>query len=164
MSKLAEKIPDHLWHMQTALKEAQKAYKNDEVPIGAVLVGPNGDVLSAQYNQKEHHHNPTGHAEILCIQEAAAKLGNWRLSDCTLYVTLEPCPMCLSAIQQARLKSLVFGAYDGKGGSISLGYNLHNDQRLNHQFEVLGGIAHFECSQILSQFFREKRKFYQKTT
>ncbi len=164
MSKLAKKIPDHLWHMQTALKEAQKAYKNDEVPIGAVLVGPNGDVLSVQHNQKEHRHNPIGHAEILCIQEASQKLGNWRLSDCTLYVTLEPCPMCLSAIQQSRLKTLVFGAYDGKGGSISLGYNLHNDKRLNHQFEVLGGMAHFECSQILSQFFREKRKFYQKTT
>lgn len=164
MSKHAKKIPDHLWHMQTALKEAQKAYKNDEVPIGAVLVGPNGDVLSVQHNQKEHHHNPIGHAEILCIQEASQKLGNWRLSDCTLYVTLEPCPMCLSAIQQSRLKTLVFGAYDGKGGSISLGYNLHNDKRLNHQFEVIGGMAHFESSQILSQFFREKRKFYQKTT
>lgn len=163
MSDIVEKIKDHEWHMQSALIEARKAYKIDEVPIGAVVVGPNGEVLSSCHNIKESNNNPIGHAEILCIQEACQKLGNWRLSECTLYVTLEPCPMCLSAIQQSRFKAVVFGAYDSKGGALSLGYNLHSDKRLNHQFAIMGGVLHYDCSQILSQFFKEKRKYYQKS-
>ncbi len=155
------KLFDHLWHMQTALKEAEKAYKMNEVPIGAVLVDPSGNVLSTKHNIKEINHNPLGHAELLCIREGTEKLENWRLENCTLYVTLEPCPMCLSALQQTRIKSLYFGAYDLKGGAISLGHNLHNDKRLNHQFGIYGGLMHFECSQLLSSFFKEKRKFYQ---
>lgn len=158
-----KKIQDHEWHMQSALREARKAYKVDEVPIGAVIVDSLGNVLSSHHNIKESTSNPIGHAEILCIQEACQKMNNWRLQDCTLYVTLEPCPMCLSALQQTRIKSVVFGAYDGKGGSLSLGYNLHNDKRLNHQFEVVGGVSHYDCSQILSQFFKEKRNYYQKS-
>lgn len=158
-----KKIQDHEWHMQSAQQEARKAYKLDEVPIGAIIVDSSGTVLASQHNLKESTSNPIGHAEILCIQEACNKLNNWRLSDCTLYVTLEPCPMCLSAIQQARLKTVVFGAYDGKGGSLSLGYNLHNDKRLNHQFEIIGGVMHYECAQLLSRFFKEKRVYYQKS-
>ncbi len=158
-----ENIKEHIWNMQTALKLANKAYKMDEVPIGAIVVNPKGEILSSQHNHKESSHNPVGHAEILAIQDAAQKIGNWRLEECTLYVTLEPCPMCMSAIQQSRMKQVVFGAYDSKGGALSLGFNLNNNQRLNHNFSVVGGVMHYECSQILSQFFKEKRKFYSKS-
>jgi len=153
-------ISDHLWFMNIALEEAELAYKNQEVPVGAVLVSPEGDILSKQFNLKETQFNPTGHAEILCLIDAAKKIQNWRLSDCTLYVTLEPCPMCLSAMVQSRLRQCIFGAYDSKGGALSLGYHLHQDKRLNHQFSILGGIRHFECSKVLSQFFKERRTGY----
>lgn len=154
-------ISDHLWFMNLALEQAELAYKAQEVPIGAVLVSPDGDVLSKQHNIKESNFNPTGHAEILALAEGGKKLQNWRLSDCVLYVTLEPCPMCLTALVQSRVKQCVFGAYDGKGGALSLGYHLHQDKRLNHQFSIMGGIKHFECSKLLSQFFRERRTGYQ---
>lgn len=153
-------IEDHLWFMGLALEQAEYAYKAGEVPVGAVLVSPNGDVLSKQYNIKEINFNPTGHAELLTLHEGAKKLQNWRLSDCTLYVTLEPCPMCLAAMVQARLKLCVFGAYDAKGGALSLGYHLHKDKRLNHRFSIMGGVRHFECSKLLSQFFKERRSSY----
>lgn len=158
---LKASLQDHLWFMNIALEEAELAYKNNEVPVGAVLVGPTGAVLSRQFNLKEHHFNPTGHAEVLCLIEAGKKLQNWRLTDCTLYVTLEPCPMCLSAMVQSRLNQCVFGAYDSKGGSLSLGYHLHQDKRMNHQFSMLGGVKHFECSKLLSQFFKDRRRNYQ---
>lgn len=153
-------LQDHLWFMNIALEEAELAYKANEVPVGAVLVSPTGVVISKQYNLKESHFNPTGHAEILCMIEGAKKIQNWRLSDCTLYVTLEPCPMCLSAMVQSRLRQCVFGAYDSKGGALSLGYHLHQDKRLNHQFSVIGGVKHFECSRVLSQFFKERRSTF----
>jgi tRNA(adenine34) deaminase len=153
-------VSDHIWYMSMALEQAELAYRAQEVPVGAVLVSPEGEVLSKQYNLKESHFNPTAHAEVLAVIEGAKKLHNWRLSDCTLYVTLEPCPMCLTALVQARVKQCVFGAYDAKGGAISLGYNLHQDKRLNHQFSIMGGIKHFECSKLLSQFFRERRNSY----
>lgn len=153
-------LQDHLWFMGIALEEAQHAFKGQEVPVGAVLVSPTGEVLSKQHNLKETTFNPAGHAEILTLVEGAKKLQNWRLSDCTLYVTLEPCPMCLSAMVQSRIKYCVFGAYDSKGGALSLGYHLHQDKRLNHQFSVIGGVRHFECSKLLSQFFKERRSSY----
>jgi tRNA(adenine34) deaminase len=151
---------DHLWFMDIALTEAEHAYKAQEVPVGAVLVSPNGDILSKQFNLKESQHNPTSHAEVLCLIEGAKKLQNWRVSDCTLYVTLEPCPMCLAAMVQARIKQCVFGAYDTKGGALSLGYHLHQDKRLNHRFSIMGGVRHYECSKLLSQFFKERRMSY----
>jgi tRNA(adenine34) deaminase len=157
---MAFTVSDHMWYMAMAIEQAEMAYRAQEVPVGAVLVSPVGDVLSKQYNLKEAQFNPTAHAEILAISEGAKKIQNWRLSDCTLYVTLEPCPMCLTALVQARIKQCVFGAYDSKGGAISLGYLLHQDKRLNHQFSVMGGIKHFECSKLLSQFFRERRTSY----
>lgn len=157
---MKNEIFDHIWFMGLALEQAELAYKASEVPVGAVLVSPEGDVLSKQFNIKEVNHNPTGHAELLALQEGAKKLQNWRLSDCTLYVTLEPCPMCLAAMVQARLKLCVFGAYDAKGGALSLGYHLYKDNRLNHRFGIIGGIRHFECSRLLSQFFRERRTSY----
>lgn len=149
-------------YMGLALDEAHEAFKEDEVPIGAVIISPYGEVLSFAHNTKEKELNPCHHAEILAIEQAAKKLKSWRLTDCELYVTLEPCPMCLSAIQQARLSSVYFGAYDAKGGALSLGYNLHNDDRLNHKFNVYGGYRHQECSKLLSRFFRQKRKSYKK--
>jgi tRNA(adenine34) deaminase len=153
---------DQLWLMDEALIEAEKAYRLDEVPIGAVIVDSRGMILSRSHNIKEKNHNPCGHAEILAITEAAKKLNNWRLLDCSLYVTLEPCPMCLSAMIQARIGTLYFGAYDPKGGSLSLNYNFYKDQKLNHAFPVIGGLRHFECSKLLSSFFREKRTNYNK--
>lgn len=151
---------DHQWHMQTALIQAEKAYSLDEVPVGAVLVDDTGKVIAEAYNLKEKNHDPCGHAEILCLRQASENLKSWRLENCTLYVTLEPCPMCLGAMVHARIKRLVFGAYDAKGGAISLGYRLFQDDRLNHRFEVIGGVEHYPCSQLLSQFFREKRQQY----
>lgn len=158
-----KKISDHLWLMDEALKEAHKAYREDEVPIGAVIANADGVIISHAHNQKEKVHNPCGHAEILAITEAAKKLGNWRLLDCSIYVTLEPCPMCLSALVQARIGHLYFGAYDTKGGALSLNYNFYKDQKLNHSFPVTGGLRHFECSRLLSTFFKEKRTGYSKS-
>lgn len=159
---MSKNITDHLWLMDEALKEAHKAYREDEVPIGAVVVDSEGTIISRAHNQKEKVHNPCGHAEILAITEAAKKLNNWRLLNCSLYVTLEPCPMCLSALVQARIGHLYFGAYDAKGGALSLNYNFYKDQKLNHSFPVLGGLRHFECSKLLSTFFKEKRTSYTK--
>lgn len=155
-------LTDHLWLMDEALIEADKAYRQDEVPIGAVVADSRGIILSKAHNIKERTHNPCGHAEVLAIMEAAKKIGNWRLLDCNLYVTLEPCPMCLSAMVQARIGTLYFGAYDPKGGALSLNYNFYKDQKLNHSFSVVGGLRHFECSKLLSTFFREKRASYNK--
>ena len=159
MSRLAS---DHLWLMDEALIEAEKAYREDEVPIGAVIVDSSGTIVSRTHNQKEKVFNPCGHAEILAITEAAKRKSNWRLTDCSIYVTLEPCPMCLSALVQARISHLYFGAYDAKGGALSLNYNFYKDQKLNHSFPVLGGLRHFECSRLLSTFFKEKRTNYNK--
>ncbi len=148
------------WHMETALLEAEAAYRIDEVPIGAVVVDQGGAIISRSHNIKESTHDPCGHAEILALQEAAKKVKNWRLKGCTLYVTLEPCAMCLSAALHARVDRIIFGAYDKKGGAISLGYELFKDQRINHNCQLYGGILHYKCSNILSNFFREKRKFH----
>lgn len=154
------KYEDQIWLMDEALIEAEKAYRLDEVPIGAVIVDAKGTIISRAHNVKEKNHNPCGHAEVLAIIEASSKLNNWRLLDCSLFVTLEPCPMCLAAMVQARIENLFFGAYDSKGGAISLNYNLHQDKRLNHRFNVVGGLSHYECSKKLSNFFREKRSSY----
>lgn len=155
-------LTDHLWLMDEALIEADKAYRQDEVPIGAVIADAQGAILAKAHNIKERTHNPCGHAEILAIMDAARKINNWRLLECNLYVTLEPCPMCLSAMIQARIGTLYFGAYDPKGGALSLNYNFYKDQKLNHSFSVVGGLRHFECSRLLSTFFREKRASYNK--
>lgn len=148
------------WHMESALLEAEKAYRVDEVPIGALVVDSSGSILAQAHNEKESVHDPCGHAEIIALRKAAENIKNWRLSGCSLIVTLEPCPMCLSAALHARVDRVVFGAYDSKGGSMSLGYNLYKDKRLNHEFSVIGGVMHYKCSNLLSSFFREKRKFH----
>lgn len=155
-------VSDQLWLMEEALKEAEIAYREAEVPIGAIIVDSKGTIIAKAHNEKETAHNPCGHAEILAIKKAAKQLNNWRLLETSLIVTLEPCPMCLAAMVQARISHLYFGAYDSKGGAISLNYNLHKDTRLNHQFQVTGGIRHFECSRLLSNFFKERRSNYSK--
>lgn len=151
-------IRDAEWIMSIALEEAEKAYKSGEVPVGAVVVGPNGEVISRAHNLKEELKDPTAHAEIIAIKEASKNLDRWRLLDCKIYVTLEPCPMCLSAISQSRFKQLIFGAYDKKGGALSLGFNFNRDKRLNHKFSVLSGVKHYECSNLMSNFFKQRRK------
>lgn len=146
--------------MGHALNNAIQAGNLGEVPIGAIITDKSGKILAEAHNTKEREFNACNHAEILAIKEASQFLHSWRLIDCNIYVTLEPCPMCMSAISQARIKNLYFGAYDTKGGAISLGKDLHNDPRLNHKVNVYGGFRHLECSKIVSDFFRKKRKNY----
>lgn len=138
-----------------ALKLAHEAAAADEVPVGAVVVR-NGVVIGSGRNTREEMQSPLGHAELSAIDEAARTVGTWRLIDCDLYVTLEPCPMCLSACQQARVRKVIYGARDEKGGAICLGFHVHDDKRLNHQFEVVYEEQE-ECSKVLKDFFAKKR-------
>ena len=139
-----------------ALQLAAEAAADDEVPVGAIVIGPDGSVLGRGRNRREKNKDPLAHAEILAIREAAQNLDSWRLLDCRLVVTLEPCPMCLAAAQQARISEIVFGATDPKGGALSLGYAVHADPRTNHRFEVRLD-SNSECSEILTRFFKRKR-------
>lgn len=142
--------------MHIALEQAQIAYDLGEVPIGAVMVQDN-KVLALAHNEKELRQDPTAHAEVLAIQRATEELGAWRLSEATLYVTLEPCPMCAGSLVQARLKSLVYGAADLKGGAVGSVMNVLDANRWNHRVEVVAGILEEECSSILKDFFRKRR-------
>jgi tRNA(adenine34) deaminase len=143
-------------YLHEAYLLAVEAATRGEVPVGAVVVF-NDQVVGWGSNTREVEQDPTGHAEMLAIRAAAKKLNSWRLIDCDLYVTLEPCPMCLSACQQARVRKVVYGAKDEKGGAICLGFHTHNDERLNHQFEVEYQSSE-ECSQVLKDFFLNRRK------
>jgi tRNA(adenine34) deaminase len=142
--------------MDQALTLAQKAASEDEVPVGAVVVFK-GKIIGRGYNRREQDQSPIAHAEVLAIEAAAKELGSWRLEDCELFVTLEPCPMCLAACQQARIKKVFYGAQDPKGGALSLGYPLHEDPKTNHRFTVTFQETS-ECGKILSEFFQKKRK------
>jgi tRNA(adenine34) deaminase len=153
----------HEFYMRQALREAQVAFDEDEVPIGAVVVRDDpatGDrrVIAAAHNQREQLHDPTAHAEMIAITQAAEALGNWRLDGCSLYVTLEPCPMCAGAIVLARIPRVIFGAADPKAGAVTTLYQLLDDPRLNHRSEVIAGVLGAECGEILSRFFRAKRR------
>jgi tRNA(adenine34) deaminase len=143
--------------MRHALEQAKIALQHNEVPIGAVIVYK-GEILTAAHNEKEMLQDPTAHAEILAIRRAADKLSHWRLNDAVLYVTLEPCPMCAGAIIQSRLKAVVYGASDPKGGAVESVMNILDDRLWNHKVEVTAGILEDECTAILRKFFREKRK------
>lgn len=156
-------MDEHLWFMSKALDEAQKAYSLYEVPVGVVVVDKDGVIIGRGHNTREKGFDPVGHGEITALRESGRTLKRWRLNGCRLYVTLEPCPMCLAAMINARIQMLVFGAYDGKGGALSLSYNLHRDGRLNHSFSVCGGIMHYECSRLMSRFFKELRTFHPKS-
>lgn len=139
-----------------AIGEAKKAFSQDEVPVGAVIVFGD-EIIARAHNEREVRHDPTAHAEILAIREAARRLGGWRLAGCTIFVTKEPCPMCAGAIFQARIDRLVYGASDEKAGAAGTLYNIVNDERLNHQVEVATGICEAECRRLLRDFFRQKR-------
>lgn len=146
--------------MDKALENAHQAARLDEVPVGAVIADTYGKIIAIAHNTKEKEQQACHHAEILALSEASKQMGSWRLNEHNLYVTLEPCPMCMAAILQARLNAVFFGAYDPKGGSVSLGYNFHKDKRLNHNFKVYGGFKHLECSKLVSDFFKQKRRRY----
>lgn len=143
-------------YMAMALAQAEEALARDEVPVGAVIVRE-GVVLAAAHNGREQLRDPTAHAEMIAITQAAAAIESWRLNQCTLYVTLEPCPMCAGAIVQARLSKVVYGAEDPKAGAVSSLFQLLNDPRLNHQVEVESGIMAEPCGQLLTKFFTQKR-------
>lgn len=143
--------------MREALKEAQKAYDQEEVPIGAVVV-LNGEIIGRGHNLREKEQDATLHAEIKAIRQANQHLGSWRLEDCELFVNLEPCPMCSGAMILARMKKVVFGAFDPKAGTAGTFMNLLQDSRFNHQVEVEQGILEDECKEILQQFFKGLRE------
>ena len=143
--------------MKQALKEAEKAYQKEEVPIGAVIV-KDGKIIARAYNLKEIKHDTTEHAEIRAIKKASKRLGAWRLSDCEMYTTLEPCPMCAGALIQARIKKVHIGTMDEKTGACGSVLNLLKDHKFNHQVEVEYGILENECREILQEFFKELRK------
>ncbi|UXY41299.1 MULTISPECIES: tRNA adenosine(34) deaminase TadA [Granulicatella] len=143
--------------MREALKEAQKAYDQEEVPIGAVVV-LNGEIIGRGHNLREKEQDATLHAEIKAIRQANQHLGSWRLEDCELFVTLEPCPMCSGAMILARMKKVVFGAFDPKAGTAGTFMNLLQDSRFNHQVEVEQGVLEEECQEILRSFFKGLRE------
>ena len=143
-------------YMKLALQEAKKAMEKDEVPVGAVII-KNGKVLARAYNQKETKKDATKHAEIIAMNKAARKLNNWHLDDCIMYVTLEPCAMCAGAIMQSRIKKVVFGAYDAKGGSLYSCIQLYEIPGFNHYPLIEAGILENECAKLLKDFFKTKR-------
>lgn len=151
----------HENYLRRALREAELAFAEDEVPVGAVIVH-GGQVIASARNGREQLRDPTAHAEMVAITQAAAALESWRLDDCTLYVTLEPCPMCAGAILQARIPTVVFGALDPKAGAVTSLYKLLSDARLNHRCEVISGLLAEECGEILTRFFVGKRRLGKK--
>ncbi|MAT69143.1 MAG: tRNA-specific adenosine deaminase [Planctomycetaceae bacterium] len=142
--------------MQLALAEARAAAAEDETPVGAVIVHDD-TIIAAAHNQREQLHDPTAHAEMIAITQAAEALASWRLTGCTLYVTLEPCPMCAGAIVQARVPRVVYGAADPKAGAAGSLFSLLDDARLNHRCDVTPGVLAEPCGDILREFFRAKR-------
>ena len=143
--------------MKEAIKQALKAYKEDEVPIGCVIVKDN-KIISRGYNKREKNQISMDHAEMIAIKKACKKLGSWRLEDCDLYVTLEPCPMCAGAIIQSRIRKVIYGASDPKGGSVKSVVQLFDIKEYNHHPEYISGIYEKECSELLTDFFKSKRK------
>jgi tRNA(adenine34) deaminase len=144
-------------YMRLALVEAEAAAAADEAPVGAVIVRE-GRVLASARNEREALHDPTAHAELIAITQAAAALGQWRLDGCTLYVTLEPCPMCAGAIVQARIPRLVYGAADPKAGAVRSLFRIVDDARLNHRAEIVASVLADPCGRILTEFFQRKRR------
>ncbi len=151
----------HEHFMKMALEEAEAARSEDEVPIGAVIVASDR-VIARAHNQREQLHDPTAHAEMIAITQAAEALQSWRLDGCTLYVTLEPCPMCAGAIVQARIPTVVYGATDPKAGAVHTLYNLLDDPRLNHRCLIVSDVLAEPCGAILTQFFQQQRRLGKK--
>ncbi|MBU8881445.1 tRNA adenosine(34) deaminase TadA [Bacillus sp. FJAT-29790] len=153
---LQDKDADEIYMLE-AIKEAKKAEQLEEVPIGAVIV-LNGEIIARAHNLRESNQNAISHAELIAIDQACQSLGTWRLEDAILYVTLEPCPMCSGAIILSRIKKVVYGAKDPKGGCAGTFMNLLQDERFNHQSEVISGVLDKECGSLLSTFFKSLRK------
>jgi tRNA(adenine34) deaminase len=151
----------HEQFMRRALQEAEQALLEDEVPVGAVIVRQ-GRVIAAAHNQRVQLRDPTAHAEMIAITQAATAVGDWRLEDCTLYVTLEPCVMCAGGIVQARIPVVVYGAADPKAGALASLYQLLNDPRLNHRAHVIPHVMADACGAVLSRFFQAKRQLGKK--
>ena len=143
--------------MQEAMKEAKKGWLDGEVPVGALLIGQSNEIFARNHNRCISSNDPTAHAEILVIRQAAKLLKNYRLNGLTMVVTIEPCPMCMGAIINARLDMLVFGAFDPKSGAAGSIYNLSTNVSLNHRLRVIHGIMDKECSGLMQEFFRERR-------
>jgi tRNA(adenine34) deaminase len=151
----------HESFMRLALAEAEAALAEDEVPIGAVIV--HGErVIAAAHNQRERLRDPTAHAEMIAITQAAESLGSWRLEGCTMYVTLEPCPMCAGAVIQARIPVVVYGAADPKAGAVQSLFQLLTDRRLNHTCQVVSGVLGVQCGELLTRFFQAQRRLGKK--
>ncbi len=148
---------DDVRAMRAALAEARLAPGTGDVPVGAVVVGPEGEVLGRGRNAREATADPTAHAEVLALREAAGRLGRWRLDDCTLVVTLEPCAMCAGALVLARVPRLVLGAWDPRAGACGSVHDLVRDRRLNHRVQVVGGVLEDECGALLREFFTARR-------
>jgi tRNA(adenine34) deaminase len=155
-----ESLGDEHW-MRRALKLAQQAAEVDEVPVGAIVVH-NNKVIASAFNQREQLADPTAHAEMIAITQAASHLNSWRLLECTLFVTLEPCPMCAGAILQSRIPRVVYGAVDPKAGAVVSLFELLSDPRLNHRCETVGGVLANDCGRVLTEFFDRKRKLGKK--
>jgi tRNA(adenine34) deaminase len=151
----------HDHYMRSALAEAVRARDDGEVPIGALIV-QGEHVIAAAHNQREQLRDPTAHAEVIAITQAAAAIGDWRLEDCTLYVTLEPCIMCCGAILLARIPVVVYGATDPKAGAVSTLFHLLNDERLNHRCQVVPGVLAEPCGRLLTEFFQAQRRLGKK--
>ncbi|WP_437229926.1 tRNA adenosine(34) deaminase TadA [Planctomicrobium sp. SH661] len=149
-------IDQHEYWMRQALDRAVQAYDQGEVPIGAIVVFE-GRIVGEGYNLRETLNDPTAHAEMIAITQAASALQSWRLLDCTLYATLEPCPMCAGAIVQARIPRVIYGTTDPKGGACHTLYQITEDPRLNHRATVIGGVMQPDCRAILQRFFAEQR-------
>ena len=143
--------------MRQALDIARSALASNDVPVGALVLNSNGEVISTGANQREIDNDPSAHAEVVAMREAGKKLNNWRLDGCTVVVTLEPCAMCAGAIAQSRVKTLIFGAWDEKAGAVGSIWDVLRDPRSPHRTEVISGILEKECADILAQFFKTKR-------
>ena len=154
--------PFHLHHMEMALEEAGLAAAEDEVPVGAVIVSFDQGVIARAHNQREQLHDPTAHAEMIAITQAAAALNSWRLERTILYVTLEPCPMCAGAIVQGRIPFVVYGCTDDKAGACHTLFQITSDPRLNHRAQVVGGVRADQCAAVLTDFFAAKRRLGKK--
>ncbi len=149
---------DHSEYMAIAVAEAEDAARSGEVPVGAVLVRADGLIMARNHNRRESDQDPTAHAEMLVLREAAHVEGGWRLEGSTLYVTLEPCTMCAGALILSRVSRVVFGTPDPKGGALVSLYQIGSDVRLNHRFEVIEGVLQGRCQQLLSEFFQQRRR------
>lgn len=156
--QLKEKMKSQTELMQMAIMEAKKALRINEVPVGAILVSQSGKIIAAAHNRAISLSDPTAHAEILVLRESGQKIENYRLLNTTLYVTVEPCVMCMGALIHSRVATLVFGAFDPKGGAAGSLYNFAADNRFNHRIEIVQGICEAECRTLIQDFFRPKRQ------